>query len=88
MSADVSPKMRLVYLYAIHLDASVRTYPCAGAAACAVLGVSHIRIVIATVVDLIGLQGQSVGGTSHYTEVASLASVDVDGNCALYFCHI
>ncbi len=79
--------MKSVYLNPVNFDAGIRTYPCAGAASCAVVGIRHVSVMIAAVVDLIGLQRQSVGRTRNDAEIAALASLDVDRDSAFYFCH-
>ena len=77
-----------IYFDSIDFDAGIRAYPSAGTASCAFVGIRHVCIMISTVVHLIGLKRQRLCGTSHNAEIATLASFDVDGNCAFYFCHV
>ena len=44
-----------VYFHTVNFDAGIRTYPGAGCAAGAFVGIGHVCEVIATVVDFVGL---------------------------------
>lgn len=74
--------MRLRFLnYAIHRDAAVGTNGRTRGTSDAGLGLDIGSVVIATVIDILGLQLEHIAGTRHYTKVATLASLAVYVNC-------
>lgn len=63
--------------YAIHRDASVRTDGGTCGTSYAGLWFDIRSVVIAAVIDILGLQLEHIAGTSHNTKVTPLASLAV-----------
>lgn len=68
---------------AVDLDASVGANERAARAADTFFGIGHVGVVVSTVVDFVGLKGESVGGACHHTKIATLAPFFVDSDGSL-----
>lgn len=73
--------------HTVHFYASVGTHSGTRGTADASFRLRHIRKVIASVVDVLGLQVQYIGRTCHHTEVTPFAALFVNSDCSFYFCH-
>lgn len=71
----------------VHFDAGVGAHCGAGSAAYARVGVGGVGIVVAAVVNIVGLKLEHIGGTGHYAKVAPLATGFVDSYSSVDFCH-
>ena len=83
----MSVKARLLLDYAVHFDAGIGAYQRARAARYALVRLFHIRVMVAAVVDLFGLQAEDVGGTCDHAKLTAFATVDVHRDCSNNFCH-
>ena len=80
-------RFNLFFNHLINLDASVGAYHGACGAADACLFVAWIGEMIASVIDLFGLEGEHVAWTGHHAEVAAFAALLLDGDGTVNFCH-
>jgi len=72
----------------IYLNASVGTYKSAALASNALVGVSHVGIMVTSVVYFIFLKVKHILRAGHNTQVTALAALGVDRYCSMNFCHI
>ena len=79
--------MDLFLHHTIHLDASVGTHQSATLAADTLLRLSHVGEMIATIVHFFLLQRQHILRTSDRTQIAALATLDVNRHSTFDFCH-
>lgn len=74
--------------HAVNLDTCVGAYNGAGCATDARLFVGGESVMIAAIVDFLGLERQNVAWTGYNAEIATFAAFGVDGDGTVDFTHL
>ena len=77
----------LFFHHAIYFNASVGANSGAGGAADTFVGVFGISVVVAAIINLLGLEGEDIHRTRHNTQVATFAALFIDGDSSEYLWH-